>query len=107
MSAITIVKPGGSIPFFFDRGGESIRGWTLEVFIKQRPEDDYIIGPFEVETQNGCNWQGYFAASTTDELEPSNIPYYIIGVITNQDTNEKQQIDGGRQRFHIQSSWES
>lgn len=108
MPAIETITTGDSLYFVFDRSGESLSGWTLEVFVKLFPDGDVLVGPIEVKiTDNGTKWEGYLTFTQTEDLEHSDYPYYLIGIMENESTGERQQVRGCPERFSVKTSWES
>lgn len=65
-NAIPYIRQGGSVPFQFDRGGESIIGFTCTIFVKVRPESPTLIS--RVITPTGDLWNGYLTSGETDGL---------------------------------------
>ncbi len=103
MAKIASVREDGSLPFIFDRSGLDLAGWTLNVFVKQFPEGDVLIAPRLVEPTDQLVWEGYLTSTETSVLPPNTgTPYYLIGLMTNPSTDEKEE---DVLRFHVGTRW--
>lgn len=102
MAKIASLREDGSMPFIFDRSGMSLSGWILNVFVKQFPDGDVLIGP-RVVAATGFVWEDYLTSTETAVLPPnSGTPYYLIGLMTNSSTDEKEE---DILRFHVGKRW--
>lgn len=100
-NAFKIVRKGESLPFQFDRDGESIQGWICTIEVKKFPSDVSTIAP-RIIAPEGDTWPGFLTSTETDTLVKG--PYRLIGVLTNASTDEeKQDII----RFSVTDSWAS
>ena len=105
MAVIPSLREDGSLPFIFDRSGMSLQGWILSIFVKQYIDGAVLIGPREVEATDDLIWEGYLTSTETSVLGPSSdSPYYLIGLMTNGSTDEKQEDE---LRFHVGKTWSS
>lgn len=99
MSAIPIIRQTDDLPFVFDLGGESIKGWVCEIFVKVYPDDDAIISRVIPANSSNDAWEGFLTSTETAALAVSSkSPYYLIGKLTNAESNEQRQIP---RRFHV------
>ena len=96
---IALIEKGSSLPFIFDRGGESIEGWICEINVKQFPADTSQIT--RVIAPDGRTWPGFLTSSETDLLTPIGL-YRIIGLLTNASTGEEEQVPV---RFNLADAW--
>ena len=97
---IQIVRKGESLSFTFDRGGDSIEGWTCTINVKIYPDDTSLITRTIEPDETKQEWNGYLASTETESLDVAT--YRLIGVLTESDTNEEEQIPI---RFRITSAW--
>ncbi len=102
MAKIPSLRENGSLPFIFDRSGMSIQGWDLNIFVKQFPDGDTLIGPLLILPTNDVIWEGFLTSTETSVLPPSASPYYLIGLMTNASTDEKEEKE---LRFHVGKTW--
>ena len=107
MSKIRVVRIGESLPFTFDRGGESIEGWICTLNVLQFPGDTPKIS--RVIPSNVCdkNWPGFLTSTETNELieEINHNLWMAIGVLTKSSTDEEEQIAQGTVRFSLTEEW--
>lgn len=104
MSSIPIIRIGGSLPFKFDRTGLDTDQWTLEIFVRQYPTSANLITPRTIVPLNNL-WEGYLTSTETSTMTvTSKSPNYLIGVLENPATDEKQQIV---LRFHVAPPWDA
>jgi hypothetical protein len=73
----TWIEPGESLPFAFDRGGRSIKGWNLVVIVKASPFDRPLVCR-KVKPKHKA-WPGYLTAKETVALAPDL--YYLTGIL--------------------------
>ncbi len=103
MARIPSLREDGSLPFIFDRSGMSLSGWILNIFVKQFIDGPVLIGPIQIANTDPLFWEGYLTSTETSVLAPSaESPYYLIGLMTNAQTDEKQEDE---LRFHVGESW--
>lgn len=95
---IRIVRQGGSVPFVFDRDGESIDGWICTINVKIFKNDSSVIT--RVITEEDDTWPGFLTSTETDALALGM--YRLIGVLTNASTNEEEQVV---LRFNLIQKW--
>ncbi len=101
MAATKLIKQGESLPFCFDRSGETVTGWICTIVVKQFPSDTPLIN--RIIPPNGDTWQGYLTSDETAALAVSSkTPYYLIGGLVKTITNEETQIPI---RFHVAETW--
>lgn len=80
------VRKGRSLPFTFDRGGESLNGWTCAIEVKRFPGDTAAIT--RLIEPDALEWPGFLTSTETAGLDPIGT-WMLIGVITN--TSEDRQ----------------
>lgn len=100
-NGFTIIRQGESLPFIFDRSGESIEGWICTIEIKTFTSDTSLITP-RIISPNGREWPGFLTSDETAALPVNG--YRLIGVLTNATNNEEEQIMETT-RFNITDSW--
>lgn len=95
----TKIQKGSSLPFTFDRAGESIDGWTCTIYVKQYPGDTATIT--RVITPTDSVWSGYLTGTETDTLVEGT-QYFLIGVLTHavNDEEEKPPV-----KFYLGKAW--
>ena len=98
MSKITVVRKGESLPFTFDRGGESITGWICTMQVREFPGDTASIS--RVITAVGDTWPGFLTQTETSALGVGL--WRLIGVLAKATTDEEEQVP---LRFNITDSW--
>lgn len=98
MVKFPVVRKGESLPFVFDRGGESVVGWTCTIEVKKFPGDTSLITRVIPLVNN--KWPGFLTSGETDTLDPG--PYRLIGLLENTGTNEEEQVI---LRFNITDTW--
>ena len=89
------VRKGRSLPFSFDRDGESISGYICTIKVQRYNGDTPAIS--RVITPDNGEWPGHLTAAETAALNSLGT-WMLIGVITNatDDKAEYQTI-----RFHV------
>ena len=106
-SIITRLLKGESLPFIFDRSGESIQGWECNISVKKFQSDgpnDYNFAPRLIQpdlTEN--EWPGFLTSTEIDDLT-ENGTFRLIGLLTNSSTDEEEQVP---LRFFVGQSWAS
>ena len=96
---IETVRKGESLPFTFDRGDESIAGWTCTIKVKEYDEDTALIT--KIITPTDGQWKGFLTGTETATLTEGNT-YRIVAVLTNATTDEAEQVEA---RFSLTASW--
>lgn len=95
---IRILRQGESLPFVFDRSGESIEGWVCTINVKVFADDTALIS--RVIAPVDRTWPGFLTSAETGAL---NVGIYrLTGVLTNSTTDEEEQIPI---RFNITDTW--
>ncbi len=95
---IRVVRQGGSVPFTFDRGDESISGWICTIHVKEFKDDSSQIT--RVIAEDAGEWDGFITSTETDAL--ALVMYRLIGVLTNASTGEEEQVI---LRFNLIQKW--
>lgn len=104
MASIPIIKIGGSLPFKFDRTGLDTDDWDLTIHVRQYPTGADLITPRTVTPLNS-QWEGYLTSTETSTFTVTSAsPNYLIGILENISTDEKQQI---QLRFHVGPPWDA
>ncbi len=98
MTAITILRTGESLPFEFDRGGESISGWVCVIEVRKYPGDTALIS--RTISPTGETWEGFLTSTETALLAIGL--YRLIGLLTNSVTDEEEQVP---LRFNVTEAW--
>ena len=100
MTGFRIVRQGESIPFIFDRDGESIDGWVCTINVKQYPTDTSEITRV-ILPDTACNqWEGLLTSADVATLSQKD--YRLVGVLTNTTTGEEEQPVI---RFRVTAGW--
>ena len=98
MRALTVLQKGESLPFEFDRGDNSIDGWTCTISVKTKPsaavEFTRVIPPL-----NG-KWPGFITQSESSALAIGL--FYLIALLEDTSTDEQEIITV---RFRISTEW--
>lgn len=94
-NSLQTVRRGRSLPFVFDRDGESLDGWVLTINVQQHPGDTPDIS--RVIEADGLEWPGFLTSTETAALATIGT-WMLIGTITNasEDRAEYPII-----RFHV------
>ena len=104
MNKLEILQQGESLPFNFDRGKNSISGWTCTITVKQKPSDSPLPGfPRVVPELNG-SWPGFITQteSASFPVLPKGRSYMLIASLVNPTTDEEEQITV---RFRVTKAW--
>jgi len=101
MSFIQPIQKGESVPFVFDRGGESIDGWICTINVKRLNTDSSSIT--RVIAADGTTWPGFLTSTETDTLTVGGKPYRLVGILTNASTDEEEQVT--KIRFNLTGAW--
>lgn len=96
LNALIIIQSGESLPFKFDRGGESIENWTCKILVKQKFQDPSEITRI-IPSDDDRAFSGFLTSTETTNL-PNEGLWYLIGVLVNISTDEKEEI---RVRFTV------
>ena len=99
MSAPTVIRQGGSLPFVFDRDGEDITDFVCEISVKRFPDDVSLIPPRIIPPVND-EWPGFLSQTETAPLAVGI--HFIIAKLTNSITDEERQIP---ERFTVSKAW--
>jgi len=97
---ITIIAQGESVPFLFDRGGQSIEDWICTIEVKKLPSDAADIT--RVITPVDGAWPGFLTSTETTALSLGL--YRLNGILTNSTTDEEEQVTQTT-RFKVGDSW--
>lgn len=100
-NAFTVIRKGESLPFVFDRSGESIEGWICTIEVKRFPSDVSAITP-RIILPVEDTWPGFLTSDETNTLAVGD--YRLIGVLKNATNNEEEQVMETT-RFNITNSW--
>ena len=95
---IPIVRKGGSLPFEFDRDGESIDGWACTIEVKKFPDSTADVS--RVVTPTDSKWKGFLTPAETAALDVGL--YHLTALLTNATTGEDEPIT---KRFHVARPW--
>lgn len=95
---ITTIKQGESLPFTFDRDGESITGWVCTIYLKTFPSDDSILSRVIPPTNEA--WIDFLTQDETKDLDITH--YRLIGKLINS-TDDKEEIK--TLRFNVAKAW--
>lgn len=98
MGAMTRIKQGESLPFQFDRGGESLSGWTCTISVKKFPSDTAILS--RAITPVGNTWPSFLTQAETALFGIGT--HQIIGKLEKTGTDEEEQEV---LKFHVQEAW--
>lgn len=98
MSAIPIIRKGGSLSFSFDLDGDSITDWVSVIKVKQFPDDTASVS----RTIEGVDdkWEGFLTSTETAALATG--AWWLIAILTNSNTNEERQVP---ERFQVVEDW--
>lgn len=100
MNKIIRIQKGESLPFKFDRGGESIDGWTCTITAKQYPSDTAAINRVITPDTDDKSWSGYLTSDETNALATGL--WYLTASLVNLSNNEMEQIPV---RFGVAPAW--
>lgn len=98
MADPTVIRQGGSLPFVFDRDGESIDGWTCTINLMQFPGDTPTVS--RVIAASGDTWPGFLTEAETTGLAIGH--WRLVGVLDKASTDEKEKPII---RFHVAKKW--
>lgn len=97
---ITIISQGESLPFQFDRGGQSIENFVCTIEVKMIPSD--VSSITRVITPVDDAWPGFLTSTETSALSLGL--YRLLGILTNSSTDEEEQVTQTT-RFKVGDSW--
>jgi hypothetical protein len=104
---IVSIQQGESLPFKFDRGGDSIVNWTCTISWKQFPADAATPTPRIVApAADGLSWTGFLTNTETDGLAINTAGvgglWWLTATLFNVVTDELEQIPV---RFNVTEKW--
>ena len=104
MAKIKVIRQGESLPFVFDRGGESIDGYVCTIFVKQYPADvasiTRVIEPTTNPKTGVSEWSGFLTQTETAALA---VGLWIINAkLVKSSTDEEEAIPV---RFQVVVTW--
>lgn len=100
---LTRIQQGESLPFKFDRGGDTVEGWTCTITLKQFPSDvSSVTRVITLDVNNA--WSGFLTNSETDTLDAvrNKGTWYLTATLINLATDELEQIPV---RFSVTKKW--
>lgn len=100
MTQPTAIKPGDSLPFSFDLGGDSTDGWACQLKLKVFPTDTALIDRVIPLSSNGA-WEGFLTKTETTGLS-GGTQYLLIADLSNSITDESNEVV---KKFYVSSSW--
>lgn len=104
MAKIKVIRQGESLPFVFDRGGESIDGYVCTIFVKQFPADTASITRVIASSTNSKTgfgqWEGFLTQTETAALTEGL--WIINAKLLKSSTDEEEAIPV---RFQITVTW--
>lgn len=98
MEKMQSVRQGGTVSVAFDRGGESLSGWTCQLIIKKFPGSTPDVD--RAITAVGGEWPTFITQTESALLDVA--VYYMIGKMANTTTDEEQQVE---LRLMVQPAW--
>jgi len=99
MSAIPRVKQGESFPFEFDRGGESLAGWTCLLEVKRFKSDSTSLVS-RLVTAVGNKWPTFLTQTETAAFVVGH--HVILGQLSKTSTDEEEQK---KLTIHVLEAW--
>jgi hypothetical protein len=103
MAKIQVIRQGESLPFTFDRSGESLTGWTCTIVAKQFPEDAAAIErviPLTTDDDGNAVWEGFITQTESAALALGL--WYLTGKLENTSTDEEETPPV---RFQVTKAW--
>lgn len=97
---ITFIRKGGSLPFVFDRDGQSVDGWVCTIFVKEFKADTATITRV-IALDSNNQWSGYLTSAETDTLAAPTL-YRLIAILTHPTNSEEEQVPV---RFQVNTEW--
>lgn len=96
----TVIQRGDSLPFVFDRDGETIDDWLCTIHVKEFPDDTALITQIVVPVNR--TWPGLLT-STQINLLTGGKQYFLIGELVNSVTDEKEKPVI---KFYVSGKWQ-
>jgi len=103
MAKITTIQQGESLPFVFDRNGESTEGYICTINVKQFPSDTASISrviELTVDDEGNSVWAGFLTSTETAALATGL--WYINASLVNASEVKEDAIPV---RFQITVAW--
>jgi len=104
VAKITVIRQGESLPFVFDRSGESLDDFVCTINVKQFPADAASISRvIEVSTDPATGdavWSGFLTSTETSALNTGL--WYITAILVNSTDDEEEAVPV---RFQITVAW--
>jgi len=100
---LQVIQQGESLPFSFDRGGESLDDYICTIFVKEFPNGSVLITrviPLGENELGEAAWVGFLTSTETAALAVSL--FYLTGKLTNSLTDEEEQVPI---RFKVSKVW--
>jgi len=89
LNKLTRIQAGESLPFTFDRSGASLKDWTCQIFVKQKPDDIRAVDR-QILSTNNFNFKGVLTSAETLNLEDG--VWQLVGLLQNIKTDEQEEI---------------
>ena len=90
---------GDSIPFLFDRAGQSLDGWVCTINLKIYPGDTTLVN--RIIPATGDTWEGFLTSTETDIAVGD---YRLIGKFVKASTDE-QESSSQTKRFRLSEAY--
>lgn len=106
MAKPTQIRQGGNLTLTYDRDGESIVGYTCDVYIKQYDLDTATVKKLniDVDPSNPSQWTANIKPSESALLNPG-LWYAFSNIIkTSSSDEEARQVAGRTIRFQVAGS---
>ncbi len=91
---------GDSIPFVFDRAGESLDGWICTINVKVYPGDATLVS--RTITASGDEWPGFLTQTETEAFSEGD--YRLIAKFVKASTDE-QESSSQDMRFRLSTAY--
>ncbi len=97
MAKPTQIRQGGNLTLTYDRDGESIDGYTCDVYIKQHAKDTATITKLDIDVDpdNPDQWTANIAPSESALLDVG-LWYAFANIIKTSPSDEEARQVGGR-----------
>ena len=99
-NAVEQYDVGDSIPFEFDRDGESLEGWVCTINVKVYPGDSNLVD--RVISATGDTWEGFRTATETLGFGAGD--YRLIATFIKASTDE-QESSSKDKRFRLSEAY--
>jgi len=99
MDKTTVIQQSESLPFSFDRAGESLDGWTCTISVETAPDIAPVVGPRLIPAVDKA-FPGFLTSSETVGLSVGD--HTLIAVITNLTTDEEERA---QVEFMVSKRW--